>query len=268
MLKIIDAFNKKFIFFYNSNGDGDDVTFSLFLLGRKCDADRYLIDFEVRKDPRKIKFLEICHSDSEVMCDAPGTDQAFTISKKTIETLVEKEEINFRFIIKRKDVVAIEDLAKEEYLKKHILVNETKKQSELATTGVKHVMPYAMKAISSVWNEKMTQANAIPSTSNAKVTAKKLADLPSTEVQRKYEQNIESVSRPQKMDASALVDVVQSFNLSRTSNTTDGNQHQMQQQFASNPVKNSTSLHFVFNPLNFSKIFIYIFSLISGSEAN
>lgn len=238
MLKIINAFNKKFIFFYNSNEDHDDLTFSIFLLGRKCDADRYLIDLEVRKDQRKIKFLEKCYPDSEVLLDTNGTGHAFTISKKMIESLMDNEEINYRFIIKRKDVVATEDVIKEEYLKKHILANTQK----ISTTIVKESMPNVIKDIKSIWNDNATPLNAVPSTNNKADTKKVIDQSPKeffTEIGREHEpvgQTEENVNRQKRM-----VDVVQSFDLKRGTSFNDNQQQSQQpqqhfQQMASNPV--------------------------------
>lgn len=282
MLKLIDAFNKKFVFFYNSNGESDQLTFSIFLLGRKCDADRYLIDFEVRQDQRKIKFLERCHPDSEDLTEPIRTGHAFTISKKSIESLVENDEINYRFIIKRKDVVATENVIKEEYLTKHILANNPKKMMELAATNVKELKPNAMKDIKSIWNENSIPIDAAPSTSNTKTEAKKVIDQSPkeffTEIGREFEpigQAEENVNRPRKMDASALADVMESFNLKRGTSINDGNQHQSQQQqqhlhqMSSNPVQKHNQLFYsIFHHTNLSQIFMFIFSLINGLPEN
>lgn len=283
MLKLIDAFNKKFVFLYNSNGECHELTFCIFLLGRKCDADRYLIDFEVRKDQRKIKFLEKCHSDSEVLFETNGTVNAFKMSKKTIESLINNEEINYRFIIKRKDVVATEDVIKEEYLKKHILANAPKKTMEPTAANVKESTARVMKDIKSIWNDNAAPIDVVPTASNTKADAKKVIDQSPkeffTEIGREYErigQTEENVSRSKKIDVSALADVVQSFNLKRGTSITENIQHQSQQQqqqqfhqMAPNPVRKlNFVIDSVFKQMNLSKIFIFIFSSINGSAVN
>lgn len=276
MLKLIDAFNKKFVFLYNSNGENDDLTFSIFLLGRKCDADRYLIDFEVRKDQRKIKFLEQCHTDSEEFFETIRSGHAFTVSKKAIQSLVDKDEINYRFIIKRKDVVTTENVIKEEYLKKHILANPQKKMPEPAVANVKDSKLNVMKDIKSIWNDNLAPLDPVPTTSNAKIDTKKVIDQSPkdffTEIGRGFEtigQSEENVNRSRKMDVPALVDVVESFNLKRGTSVTDGNLQQSQQlhQMPSNPVQQPNSFYSIFIRSKLRQFFMFVFSLINGSTA-
>lgn len=280
MLKLIDAFNKKFVFFYNSNGESDELTFSIFLLGRKCDADRYLIDFEVRNDQRKMKFLEKCHPDSDDLFESIRTGHAFTMPKKTIESLVDNEEINYRFIIKRKDVVATENVIKEEYLKKHILANAPTQTMEPAAVNAKEPKVNAMKDIKSIWIDNAAPIAVMPSTSNLKAEAKKVfdqspqeffSDVPSGREYEAIGAPGEIAGRPRKMDVSALADVVQSFNLKRGTSINEGRPSQQQQQppqMPSNPVQKLNLFYSFFDRTNVSKMLMFIFSLINGSALN
>lgn len=245
MLKLINAFNKKFIFFYNSNGESDELTFAIFLIGRKCDADRYLIDFEVRQDQRKIKFLEKCHSDADDIFELIRTGHCFTMSKKIIESLVTNGKINFRFIIKRKDAVTMENVIKDEYLKNRLLVNAKENQ------------PQTVESKSTDWrNTDLLAANAIklePQTSRNEYFSENKRD--------DYElldRNEEVTSKPTtKVDVSAIADIVQSFNLKR--NTETNNQPP---QLPSNMVCTSFILSLA---ISFLLIHFFLFKIIFSS---
>lgn len=197
--------------------------------------------------------------------------------------MVDNDEINFRFIIKRKDVVATENVVKEEYLNKHILANNPKKMMEPAAMNVKELKPSIMKDMKSIWNENVTPVDAPPSITQIKTDAKNVIDQSPkeffTEIGKEFEpirQPEENVNRSRRMDVSALADVMESFNLKRGTSIADGNQHQSQQQqqhlhqLASNPVQkhNNHLFHSIFHQTKLSQIFMYIFSLINGSAAN
>lgn len=99
----------------------DFVTFAIYFLGRKIDSEKYLIDFEVKQNQRKIKFLEKCYSDADgdlMMLISEG--HCFNIMKKNIESYVENGTIEWRFIIKRKDIVELENTIKEEHSKQNL----------------------------------------------------------------------------------------------------------------------------------------------------
>lgn len=199
---------------------------------------------------------------------------------KSIESFVDNDEINYRFIIKRKDVVTTENVIKEEYLKQHILVNNPRKAMEPAAMNVNELRPNAVKDMKSIWNENTTPVDAAPLPSNTKIDGKKVIDQSPkeffTDIGREFEpigQVEDTVSRPRKMDVSALADVMESFNLKRGTSATDQHQSQQQQQhlhqMSSNPVQKHYHLFYpIFHGTKLSQIFMYIFSLINGSAAN
>lgn len=133
IINIIDAFNKKFIFFHSSKSDSPNVSFMIFLLGRKQDADKYLIDFELKQDLRKIKFVENCLCDTDNIEQLLDEERFIAIPKNVIERFTIGGNIHFRFIIKRKDIFEAEESSKEEHLKQHKataeIVNHSKNYS-------------------------------------------------------------------------------------------------------------------------------------------
>lgn len=120
-INIIDAFNKKFIFYYLSHIDLTNVLFIIYLVGRKCDADKFIIDFELKQEFRKIKFNEHCYNDASNLPLIISEQRCFVISKKLVNTYVKNGKIEFRFVLKRKDVAKKEDLQKEFHLKNNVL---------------------------------------------------------------------------------------------------------------------------------------------------
>lgn len=118
-IKLIDAFNKKFIFFYNSSPNTSNVKFIIFLLGFKRTAQKFIIDFELRKDLCKVKYVVDCINDVDALSQLENTNSngLITIPKSVAEKLMnDNKEIMFRFIIKRRDRLAASELAKEEHL--------------------------------------------------------------------------------------------------------------------------------------------------------
>lgn len=114
-INLIDAFNKKFVFYYRSDVDSANVLFIIFLLGRKCDAKKYLIDFELKKEHRKLKFVEECFSDADSLDDLMKDERCFVITAKLFQSYATGEKVKFRFVIKRKDVVEEEEKMQERY---------------------------------------------------------------------------------------------------------------------------------------------------------
>lgn len=93
------------------------------MLGRKCDAQKYLIDFELKQNYRKVKFVELCYSDAENVKDLVKDEHCFSISKKLVKTFLTDNEINFRFIIKRKETFQAEEQVQEEHLQNMLAAN-------------------------------------------------------------------------------------------------------------------------------------------------
>lgn len=120
-INMVDAFNKKFIFYYSSKAGSSNVSFMIFLLGRKLNAQKYLVDFELKKGVRKVKFVEHCFCDTDDIERLVDENRCISISKNTIKSFTVDGKFEFRFIIKRKDILEKEDSVKEMYLKQHIL---------------------------------------------------------------------------------------------------------------------------------------------------
>lgn len=104
------------MFYYLSKCDSPNVLFMIVLLGRKVDAQKYLIDFELKKDFRKIKFIELCYSDAENIQDLLNEQHCISIPKKVVNSYLVDNEIPFRFIIKRKETMQAEESEQEAHL--------------------------------------------------------------------------------------------------------------------------------------------------------
>lgn len=147
-IKLVQAFNKKFIFYYANDTTRDHVIFAIYLLGRKSDAEKYLIDFEVKQNQRKIKFLDKCHCDTDGdLMTLINEAHCFSISKKNVESFAENGKIEFRFIIKRKDVVDVENSMKEEHSKQNLekMDKIMEKENSVQNTNL-------LEALRSKWN--------------------------------------------------------------------------------------------------------------------
>lgn len=122
-INVIDAFNKKFMFYYLSKNDSPNVLFLIYLLGRKCDAQKFLIDFELKQNFRKIKFVELCYSDANNPKDMIQGERCIVIPKSLVKSYLIGDEINFRFIIKKKEDIQAEELKQEEHLHAMLAAN-------------------------------------------------------------------------------------------------------------------------------------------------
>lgn len=288
MIKLIDAFNRAFVFYYNSNGDSEHLTFAIFMIGRKSDADKYLIDFEIRKDDRKIKFLEQCFTDTDDIIDEIQSGRGFTIQKRVIESFIDNDKINFRYIIKRKEVVKSENVLKEEYSKKNLLLRggNGSNGGDKIQQNVDDSKPNVMNDIKAIWNDNIQPTNAATPIHQQqqqhqhqqrqqfsnKGVSKPNEHSPRdymVELSREFEPNILAADeattvqssnstyngRPQKMDMSALTDIVQSLNLRRG---TGGNEYNNNNQ--SNNSQNTVCINhkqFCFS-FSFLAFFFYI----------
>lgn len=113
-INLINAFNKKFVLHYRSDVDEPSVMFIIYLIGRKCDAQKYVIDFELKLDHRKVKFVDDCHCDADAQ-ESMEKEQCFVISKKLFATYATDGRVKFRFVIKRKDLMDEEERAQEQH---------------------------------------------------------------------------------------------------------------------------------------------------------
>lgn len=102
-INLIDAFNKKFVFLYMSNPKNPHVVFIIYLLGRKLDAKKFMIEFELKDGLRKVKFTEICFSDAHDIKAIINEHRCFVVPKKSVESFAKNGKLTFRFVIKKTD---------------------------------------------------------------------------------------------------------------------------------------------------------------------
>lgn len=125
---LINAFNKKFAFMYISSPKSMNVVFIIYLLGRKLDAQKFMVDFELRNDMRKLKQIEMCYSDADNIKEIINNHQCFVFSKKTSETYAKNGFLEFRFVIKKKCDIEAENFDKHQHKLNHILGIENSAQ--------------------------------------------------------------------------------------------------------------------------------------------
>lgn len=120
-INLVDAFNKKFVFLYMSHEKNPNGVFIIYLLGRKCDAEKYMIDFELKDELRKVKFNEMCFSDAHDIKSLINDHRCFVLPKKFLESYSKNDLLEFRFVIKKKTNIESENVEKQRYLKNNIL---------------------------------------------------------------------------------------------------------------------------------------------------
>lgn len=54
-LNLINAFSRRFVFYYQSNSQTKTVIFMIYLLGRKEDAQHYFTEFKIKSPNAKIE---------------------------------------------------------------------------------------------------------------------------------------------------------------------------------------------------------------------
>lgn len=127
-INLIDAFNKKFVFLYISRPNSSNVVFIIYLLGRKSQAEKYMIDFELKDDLRKVKFIEKCYSDSDDIKTIINEHRCFVLPKKLVETYVNGQKLAFRFVVKKTDSIETENSEKRTYLLDNLVGGNRTKQ--------------------------------------------------------------------------------------------------------------------------------------------
>lgn len=118
---LIDAFNKKFVFLYVSHEKNPNVILVIYLLGRKCDAEKYMVDFELKDGLRKIKFIETCFSDAQDIKTIISDHRCLILPKKMVETFVKNGRLEYRFRLKRKEGLEAENHEKKQHLMNSVL---------------------------------------------------------------------------------------------------------------------------------------------------
>lgn len=127
-INLIDAFNKKFVFLYISRPNSSNVVFIIYLLGRKSQAEKYMIDFELKDNLRKVKFIEKCYSDSDDIKTIINEHRCFVLPKTLVETYVNGQKLAFRFVVKKTDSIETENSEKRTYLLDNLVGGNRTKQ--------------------------------------------------------------------------------------------------------------------------------------------
>lgn len=112
-----------------SNARSPDVVFIIYLLGRRIDAQKYMIDFELKDDLRKVKFIEMCFSDADNIPNIIKEHRCFVLQKKLVQSYVKNGNLEFRFVIKKKDGIELENMEKQQHLFNNVLHGDTQKPS-------------------------------------------------------------------------------------------------------------------------------------------
>lgn len=160
-INVIDAFNKKFIIYYRAAAEDSNVSFLIFLLGRKIDAQKYIVDFEVKEGLRKIKFVDHCNCESDDLEQIIAENRCITVPKGLIETYLVGGKFNIRFTIKKKEKLEDEDLNKERYLKEHILKDVPLQTQQKVKDILKEPLTNIVNAMKTKWklNETINEKN-------------------------------------------------------------------------------------------------------------
>lgn len=115
-INLIDAFNKTFVFTYFAPQQCPVIFFLIFLLGRRSDAEKYLIDFELNDGSRKLKFIENCYNDVMDVFKIFAEHRCLVIPQKLAETYAKNGRLDFRFVIKKRDAVEADNLLKQTHM--------------------------------------------------------------------------------------------------------------------------------------------------------
>ncbi|KAL9704200.1 hypothetical protein quinque_007718 [Culex quinquefasciatus] len=106
-IKLVDAFSKKFLFYFLSSAKARVAYFMIVYFGRREEARQYYYEFEIRSksdsELRKIKFVQNCVSDCEDLSRCIVEEDCVAVSFKTIRHFLHEGTIPFRFIVKKKD---------------------------------------------------------------------------------------------------------------------------------------------------------------------
>lgn len=136
-INLIDAFNKKFVFLYNCHPKSSNVVFIIYLLGQKSQADKFMIDFELKDDLRKVKFIEKCYSDCLDIKSIITDHRCFVLPKKLVETYANDQKLAFRFVVKKTDSIEIENSEKQMHLLDHLADGNRTKQKVITKPQMK-----------------------------------------------------------------------------------------------------------------------------------
>lgn len=125
---LIDAFNKKFAFLFMSHAENANVIFVIYMLGRRSDAQKYMIDFELKNDLRKVKFIETCFSDADDIAKIVLDHRCVILPKTLVASYAKNGQLEFRFFIKKKETIELENVEKQQ----HLLTNVYRQTNDTA----------------------------------------------------------------------------------------------------------------------------------------
>ncbi|XP_055626316.1 uncharacterized protein LOC129768595 [Toxorhynchites rutilus septentrionalis] len=104
-IKLIDAFSKKFLFYFFSSAATKMVYFMIIYFGRREEARQYCYEFEIRskneEEIPRLKFVEFVTADCEDFTKMRNEEKCVAISFKMIKRFVRDGSIPFRFIVKK-----------------------------------------------------------------------------------------------------------------------------------------------------------------------
>lgn len=110
VVKLVDAFSKKFLFYYHSNADSRMLYFMIVYFGRRVEAQQYCYELDIRSPSThgipRMKFVQQCVADCEDFDQVMEQESnCIAISFKTIEHYLREEggtgTFSFRFIVKK-----------------------------------------------------------------------------------------------------------------------------------------------------------------------
>lgn len=108
------------------------MVFIIYLLGRKVDAQKFMIDFELKDELRKVKFIEMCFSDAENIFEIIKQHRCIVLTKPLVESFTKNGNLEFRFVIKKKDGIEMENIEKQQHLLNNVLYGDGQKPQKSA----------------------------------------------------------------------------------------------------------------------------------------
>lgn len=106
-INLIEAFSRIFVFYYQSHSIKKLIHFAIILIGSSSDAENFYYKFKIKSPNerfRNIKFVENVFNDKTDIRDICGSGRCVTLTHETIKQHLCENNINFRFMIIRKDL--------------------------------------------------------------------------------------------------------------------------------------------------------------------
>ncbi|XP_053659577.1 uncharacterized protein LOC128708622 [Anopheles marshallii] len=121
-LKLVDAFSKRFLFYFFSDVANKKLSFLMIYFGRHEEANQYCYELEIRAAPyatkdspeevesdkpmpfaRSIKFVERCCSDSENLMELLEQERCINISHRQVHKYLHEEKLHMLYKIRKVD---------------------------------------------------------------------------------------------------------------------------------------------------------------------